>query len=483
MVKLKQLFKDIAGIEIKGPKDIEISGLSSHSKKVAPGDLFFAKKGAKVHGSEFMKDAFLAGAKGIVTDLYNPFFKDKTQVIVPDVANIEGTIAKRFYQNPSKDLFLVGITGTNGKTTTSFLIKHLLQQKNSGTGLIGTIEVDTGKNRFISSLTTPDILTINKYLKEMVFCGFKSCVMEVSSHAIDQKRIDGLLFDHVIFTNLTQDHLDYHGDMETYLSTKQQLFIKETHEKKCVSTVNIDCPYSENFFKGLVTHTVSLNDPSATFYVSKYQLHKNMTEIEFMAFGKKYSWAYPLIGKFNIYNVLEAISCAYSYGISMQEMEKKLKNFPGVPGRLQLVAGKEFPVFIDFAHTEDALKQVLRTIKELNFKRIILVFGCGGDRDKDKRSKMGKVASLYADHTILTTDNPRSEDPQHIIDMIIEGMKKSDSKEIIIDRKAAIEKAIFLAKENDCVIITGKGHENYQIFHNRTIEFSDFDIAQNVIRS
>jgi len=483
MVKLKQLIKDIEGITVKGSKEVEISGLSSHSKKVAPGDLFFAKKGTKSHGLDFAKDAFLAGAKAIVTDLYNPFFKEKTQIIVEDVLRIEPLLAKRFYLDPSKDLFMVGITGTNGKTTTSFIVQSLLSSKQSGCGLIGTIEINTGKNRIPSNLTTPDVLTLNKYLKEMVSFGYKNCSMEVSSHALDQNRVEGIDFDHVIFTNLTQDHLDYHGTFENYLKAKQKLFQQGRYKKQTQATVNIDCPYAKEMMQGLPTATVSLTDPSATFYVSAYELCQDHTKITLQAFGKKYSLSYPLIGKFNIYNVVEAISCAYHAGISMNEIEKKLKNLPGVPGRMQMIKKGNFPVFIDFAHTEDALLQVLMTLKSLQFKKIILVFGCGGDRDQDKRAKMGKVASQHADYSIITSDNPRSENPESITEMIVSGMVNEHKKIVILDRKEAIFKAISLAKENECVVITGKGHENYQIFNNKTIEFSDFETVLSYFQS
>lgn len=481
MVKLKQLLKDIEGLSVKGSKEIEISGLSCHSKMVAPGDLFFAKKGHKAHGLDYVKDACLAGAKAIVTDLYNPFYKSVTQIIYPDVVALEPILAKKFYQNPSKDLFLVGITGTNGKTTTSFLIRHLLSTKQSGCGLVGTIEVNTGKNRFYSLLTTPDSISLNKYLKEMLAFGFKSCAMEVSSHALQQNRVVGLDFDHVVFTNLTQDHLDYHQTMENYLEVKKKLFALSDLVKPREATVNIDCPYSGHMMQGLKTSTISLKNPEATFYVSSYKLFADHTEISLKAFGKTYDISFPLIGVFNIYNVLCAISVAHHAGLTFSEIEKKLKTFSLVPGRLQLVKGAKFPIYIDFAHTEDAMYQILTTLKQLNFRKIFLVFGCGGDRDQDKRPKIGKVAATLADHCIITSDNPRSEDPKMIAEMIMSGMPSISSLEVILDRKEAIKKAIMLAQENDCVVITGKGHEAYQIFQNKTVEFSDYDTVLSLI--
>lgn len=482
MVKIKQLIKDLKNLQVKGSKEVEISGLSSHSKKVAPGDLFFAKKGLKVHGLDFVKDAFLSGAKAIVTDLYNPFFKDKTQIIVQDVTEIEPILAKKFYQDPSKDLFLIGITGTNGKTTTAYLIQHLLSIKNVPCGMIGTVEVITGKNRFYSNLTTPDTLTLNKYLKEMNVCQLKGCVMEVSSHALDQNRIAGLDFDHVIFTNLTQDHLDYHGSMENYLKTKQKLFQLPKQIKNTQATVNLDDPFAKEMMLQYPTSTVSLIDRSATFFCESYEFYPHQTDIVIRYSEKKYQFSYPLIGKFNIYNVMEAISCALHAGVSFSDIEKRLKTFTQVPGRLQLVKGADFPIYIDFAHTEDSLKQVLQTLRELKIEKIILVFGCGGDRDQDKRSKMGKIAAQYADYTIITTDNPRNEDPLQIAKMIEEGMLGCCNKETILDRKEAIAKALSIATAKDCVLIAGKGHEGYQVFQNKTIEFSDIEeVKKNLI--
>jgi UDP-N-acetylmuramoyl-L-alanyl-D-glutamate--2,6-diaminopimelate ligase len=477
MVKLKQLVKDLEGIQIKGSKEVEISGLSSHSKKVAPGDLFFAKRGTKTHGMEYIKDAFLAGAKAIVTDLYNPFYKDTTQIICNDVAKLEAILAKKFYQDPSLSLYLCGITGTNGKTTTSYLIQHLLSTKKKPCGLIGTIEVISGKNRMMAAMTTPDVLAINKYLKEMHVSNLTHCVMEVSSHALDQNRVAGLEFDHVIFTNITQDHLDYHGTFENYLEAKKKLFFNNNQIKKKSATINIDCPFGKEMASHLEFKTVSLKDQKADFFVSSYQLLKDKTKICLHHEGHQYKLSYPLVGVFNIYNVVEAISCAIDAKMTMEEIEKKLKLFTHVPGRLQRLNGFDFSVFVDFAHTEDALKQILMTLKQMEFERIILVFGCGGDRDKEKRALMGKVASDLADLTILTNDNPRSEEPAKIIEMIESGMKKDAKKHVILDRKEAIFFALQTATKKDCVLIAGKGHENFQIFQNKTVEFNDAEIA------
>lgn len=476
MVKLKQLVKDLENVVIKGSKEVEISGLSSHSKQVAPGDLYIAKKGLKTHGMEYIKDACLAGAKAVVSDFYNPFYKEMTQIICEDVSLVEAILAKKFYQDPSKDLFLCGITGTNGKTTTAYLIQHLLSQGKTPCGLIGTVEIITGKMRTHARMTTPDVIAVNRFLKEMVNSHLKAAVMEVSSHALDQGRTRGIEFDHVVFTHITHDHLDYHGSFENYVEAKSRLFLADNHVKQKRATVNSDCPYAERMSRYLPTHRVSLNDPKADFFVSSYQLMPEKTLIEFHHLGKSYTLESPLIGLFNIYNVMLAVSVARAKGMTFAQIDKRLKLFPQVPGRMQRLEGFDMSVYIDYAHTEDALEKVLKTLKAMSFSKIILVFGCGGDRDQAKRKKMGQVAALYADKTILTSDNPRHEDPQAIIDMIASGMAHADM-ERQVDRKEAIFRALSMAKPADCVLIAGKGHENYQIFQNKTVEFNDAEIA------
>jgi UDP-N-acetylmuramoyl-L-alanyl-D-glutamate--2,6-diaminopimelate ligase len=481
MTKLKSLLKDLPEVVVKGSKDVTISGLTSHSKRVAPGDLYFAKKGRTAHGAEFIKDAVLSGAKAIVTDLYNPFFKTITQLIVDDVEAFEVLFSKKFYSDPSSKLFLVGITGTSGKTTTSFLIRHILSTKSHPCGLIGGVEIDTGKHHLVAELTTPDILSINKYLKEMTVNNASSCAMEVSSHALDQGRVRGLEFDLVIFTNLTQDHLDYHKTHEEYKQAKAKLFIPKAGPKETKSIINIDCPHAPSMMQGLPVLTYSLEDPSADYYIKAFSLASLKTEFILSHQGNDYRFEVPLIGKFNLYNTLAAIITGHQYGFSFLEIAKKLESFPGVPGRMQVIKAENFHVVIDNSHKEDALENVLKTLRSISLGKIITVFGCGGDRDQSKRPKMGKIASDYSDTVIVTSDNPRSEDPEAIIQDVLGGISKKASYKIIVNRKEAIAFALSIARAQDWVLIAGKGHEQTQIFQNKTIEFNDYEVAKAIL--
>ena len=481
MTKLKSLLKDLPNVVVKGSKDVTISGLTSHSKRVAPGDLYFAKKGRSAHGAEFIKDAVLSGAKAIVTDLYNPFFKTITQLIVDDVEAFEVLLSKKFYGDPGSKLFLVGITGTSGKTTTSFLIRHILSTKSHPCGLIGGVEIDTGKYHRAAELTTPDILSINKYLKEMTLNNASSCAMEVSSHALDQGRVKGLEFDLVIFTNLTRDHLDYHKTHEHYRESKAKLFAPQEGSKETKAIINSDCPHAKFMMQGLPLITYSLEDPQADYFIKAFSLSPFKTEFILSHLGSDYRFEVPLIGKFNLYNVLAAIITGYQYGFSFPEMAKKLETFSGVPGRMQVIKTESFNVVVDHSHKEDSLENVLKTLRSISHGRIITVFGCGGDRDLSKRPKMGKIASDYSDIVIVTSDNPRSEEPETIIDEIVKGISAGATYEIIVNRKDAIARALSIARAQDWVLIAGKGHEQTQIFQNKTIEFNDYEVAKTLL--
>lgn len=481
--KLKTLFEGI-DVEIKGKKETEISGVCGHSRQVAPGDLFIAEKGDKDDGSLYIEEALKAGAAAVLTDLYNPFI-NIPQIIHKNPKGIKSIIAKRFYQDPSNDLYLVGITGTNGKTTTSYLVQHLLQ-KDQDCGLIGTIETLIKSSRYPSSLTTPDVLILNKALFEMRKKECRSCVMEVSSHALAQGRVDGVTFDAAIFTNLSQDHLDYHGSMEEYALCKAKLFQKLSHDvskKDRVAILNEDDPYfsiMSNSFEGKkITYGLSA---SSDVFAKNIEFLPHETRCEIVCFGQSIKIIYPLIGKFNLYNVLAATALAFHKGQKLEEIGVKIESFPQIKGRMQSIkTAKELSIIIDFAHTEKALENVLMTLREFTKKKIILVIGCGGDRDKDKRGKIGQVASMFADHVIFTSDNPRSEDPKMIIQQMLDGASNKKNIEIHIDRKEAIFKAISLAQVDDVVLIAGKGHEMTQTLKDKTVPFSDEKVVIELI--
>lgn len=487
-MKLKKLLKDIDVQDVKGSKEIEITGLCANSKVVAPGNLFVAKKGRVDDGSHYIREAISAGAAAILTDFFDPTIRNVTQVVHPDVKTLESLLAAQYYQFPSRELFMVGITGTNGKTTTSFLIKHLLDKLNPTCGLIGTIEYIIGKNRYQATRTTPDVISNHKMLREMVLQGCKSAVMEVTSHALDQGRAQNIEYDVAIFTNLTLDHLDYHLTMENYCLAKQKLFqeldprsVKPHHKFPKTAVVNIDSPWHKKMLEGCKANILTYGlDESAMVRASDIQLTSSGTFFKISCKGKEVSCQCPLIGRYNVYNCLAAICVGLVRQEPLENLAAILSSFPKVSGRLEPVFNdKGLNIFVDFAHSDDALINVLECLQELKKGRIITVFGCGGDRDQSKRPKMARAAESYSDFCIVTSDNPRSENPLTICQEIVVGFQKNNWL-IELDRREAIKRAIQMATSDDIVLIAGKGHETYQIFAHKTIEFDDRKIAAQI---
>ncbi len=464
-MKLKRLLKDLPVQKIIGSKDVEITGVCADSRLISPGNLFIAKKGMVSDGAKYISDAIASGAAAVVTDLYDPFLTSIVQVICEDVAGIEAKLAATYYQYDPNTLFLVGITGTNGKTTISYLVKHLFDRVQRPCGLIGTIEWIVGDNIFPSKYTTPDVITNYKLLYEMRGCGDKAAVMEVSSHGLAQGRVEGMVYHAAIFTNLTLDHLDYHKTMEAYGAAKAKLFANSQ-----LAILNTDDPFSAQLKKGpFLTYGI---DQPADVRASDIILGLEGTSFTVHYQEQKVSWKSPLIGRFNVYNMLGVLALAVSQKISLKGATDALASFKTAPGRLERVPNPfGLNVFIDYAHTDDALSNVISTLRELKKGKLITIFGCGGNRDASKRPKMGAVATSMSDVTIVTSDNPRNEDPKQIIDEILVGCKTSPIVEM--DRQSAIQKAIALATKEDIVLIAGKGHENYQVFAHQTISFDD----------
>lgn len=486
-MKLKKLLKNITVKEIKGSSEIEVTGICSNSKLVSPGSLFIARKGQSDDGEKYIPEAISSGAIAIVTDFPNPSIKNVTQIIHQDVSMIEGMIAANYYKYPSDELFMVGVTGTNGKTTTTFLIKRLLDRLNLNSGLIGTIEYVIGEHRYIATRTTPDVIQNHKMLREMVNCHCKAAVMEVSSHALDQGRVKNVDFDVVIFTNLSLDHLDYHQTMEEYAKAKNLLFTTKNlnPSKKRQAIVNQDSPWVSKILEKSELDVLSYAiDNEADLKVSDIKFFPFKTLFKLIYQGISYECESPLIGRFNIYNYLAAIAVGLIRDVPIEKLISLMKEDFKVPGRLEFVDNPlNRKIYVDFAHSDDALENVLLSLNEFKKKRIITVFGCGGDRDKLKRPKMASVAEKYSDFTIVTSDNPRTENQDDIIQDIVQGFQKNDSYEIYPDRYLAIERAIELSDPEDLILIAGKGHETYQIFAHKTIEFDDrkvtLEICQN----
>lgn len=461
----------------------EVAEISSDSRKISQGSFFVALKGKAFNGTEFIDKAISSGAKFVASSDEISDSNKKKDVCYLTVENPDQflrQITLRFYDDPSSKINVIGVTGTNGKTTFTYLMESIIQGHHKSCGVIGTVNYRIGAQVKSSQNTTPSLVENQQLLSEMFGKGAEYCVMEVSSHALDQGRVDLIRFSTAVFTNLTSDHLDYHKTQENYFLAKALLFTKLSSDAHAV--INIDDPYGQK----LVSKTAA--------QVITYGIHNNAnvsaSDVEVSITGNKFKLRTPegerivrtkLVGIYNVYNVLAATACALAEKFSLDKIIQTLEQFETAPGRLEKVDfGQNFSVFIDYAHTQDALENVLNTIRQATNKKIILVFGCGGDRDRTKRPLMGKTASELADFSIVTSDNPRSEDPQAIINEIIKGFEK-DNYAVVVDRKEAIGRALKIAHQGDVVMIAGKGHETYQIFKDQTIKFNERQIIREFL--
>jgi UDP-N-acetylmuramoyl-L-alanyl-D-glutamate--2,6-diaminopimelate ligase len=464
---------------------VSVSSLCYDSRRATAGSLFFALPGEHTNGTEFAADAIARGASAIVSaaqirDCSVPV------ALVSDARVAMAEIARTFYNDPASTLRCVGVSGTNGKTTTAFLVKHLLDSARMRCGLLGTIRYVVGNEAFPAARTTPESADVQELLSRMLAAGDRAVAMEVSSHALVQNRVSGIEWDAAIFTNLTQDHLDYHKTMEAYFAAKASLFQSMFAQKgkRGKSIVNLDDRYGARLIEMLprqakpITYGLGVGadfravDPRSDVHGTQYKLE---------AKGRQYLVRLPLIGRFNVYNSLAALAAASALGLELRAAVQALANAPQVPGRLERVpARRNFGVYVDYAHTDDALTNVLGTLRELGPRRLIVVFGCGGDRDRAKRPLMARAAEQLADYAILTSDNPRSEAPERILTDMTAGLRGS-AHEIIVDRREAIYRAIALAEANDIVLIAGKGHENYQEVNGTRTPFDDVSVARNAI--
>lgn len=483
-MKLNQLLRGAEVIAVKGDRYLEIAGIYYDSKQLRNGGLFFAIKGSNVNGSEFIDEAIERGAVCVVSEDDFITFKNVCKVKVKDARKACAVIANNFYQNPSDKMNIVGITGTNGKTTILYLIEAILQQAGRACGTIGTISYKVGERDIPAVNTTPSAIMLQMLLQEMQKAGISFCVMEVSSHSIHQHRIDGVKFNSAIFTNLSGEHLDYHKDMDEYFSVKKRLFDELTEDAQAI--INVDDDYGMRITADTKARVLT--------YALRSEAEVKAEDIKYSVKGTYFkvrtphgelNLRAPLIGEYNIYNILAAVSFALSKGIKAKEIEEAVRRFKGAPGRLQRIdRGQDFSVFVDYAHTDDALANVLGALKKLTKRRIITVFGCGGDRDKKKRPRMGKVAAELADFVVITSDNPRSEDPKSIIDDIVKGLPDGfKDYKVSSDRKKAIGLSLAMAEDSDIVLIAGKGHEKYQVLKDTTVAFDDSKIATEILES
>lgn len=464
-----------------------VESLCYDSRRVTPGCLFFALRGVKSDGMEFAAQAAAKGAVATVSDAAQAACAQPL-INVPDARAAMADMAAAFYGHPSDNLKVMGVTGTNGKTTTAFLVKHLLDGAQRRSGLIGTIKYCIGDEEIDAPRTTPESVDLQKLLSDMRDAGCKAVAMEISSHALVQHRARAIEFDTAVFTNLTQDHLDYHKTMDEYFEAKVLLFsgLAKQTKKRARAIVNADDRYGrfliDRIGKQSPVVTYGLG-ATADFRATDIKFDALGSSFHLQAKGRSYLVRLPLIGAFNIYNALAALAATASMGVELRTAVAAMASAPQVPGRLERVRAKRsFQVFVDYAHTDDALRNVLRTLRELKPNRLITLFGCGGDRDKAKRPLMASAAEELSDFVILTSDNPRTEDPVRILADIKAGLRGNQYEEIP-DRELAIRQAVQMAGPGDIVLIAGKGHETYQEFADKKVPFDDVATAARAIEN
>jgi UDP-N-acetylmuramoyl-L-alanyl-D-glutamate--2,6-diaminopimelate ligase len=477
-----------ATAEVSVPNQIGIlpvAGLEYDSRKVEPGFLFFAFPGAKVDGRQFAVQAIHKGATAVVSELEAPEEFAGPWIRVPQGRKALAAAAKRFYGAPDEKLGITGITGTNGKTTTSYLIDSVLRAAGNITAVVGTIEYHLAGRVMKAPNTTPESLDLFRMFDELLRSRGSKATMEVSSHALSLGRVHGIHFHTGVFTNLTRDHLDFHGTMESYFDAKRQLFAPEGAPAPPHAVLNADDDWSYR-----------VDSPSGTnvyWYGIGDRAEYRALDIRFSFEGLEFRLktpsgetriTSPLTGRHNVYNILAAICAGLSYGIDMATVTRGIRERRNVPGRFERIdMGQPFLVVVDYAHTDDALRNLIGVARALEPKRVITLFGCGGDRDRTKRPLMAMAAAELSDYVVLTSDNPRSEDPLAIINDALVGLRRFDTQHLIEpDRHTAIQRAIQRAEEGDIVLIAGKGHEPYQVLKDATIDFDDREIAREVLR-
>lgn len=489
--KLSQLIQGLPVLNVMGTMEKKIPSIAFDSRKVESGSLFVAIPGLKQDGGRFIQDAIHRGASAFITELsidhlnaMGLTINGLTAISVEDSRRSLAWVSARHYGHPSGNMNLIGVTGTNGKTTLTYILETLYQTRGAKTGVIGTINYRYGNFQAPASVTTPESLDINRMLADMVEHGIKDCFLEVSSHSLALSRVAELRFSLGIFTNLSRDHLDYHGNMEHYKNTKKKLFLDNVMEQQ---VINIDDPVGKEIVNETTRPTLTTAiDHAADIQAEHCLLSENGSQFTLKTPSGDRKVHTRLLGRHNIYNLLSGAGAAYAQGFSLDEIQKGLQAISHIPGRFERVdCGQDFSVVVDYAHTHEALANVLTAAMALNSKNVIVVFGCGGDRDRGKRKEMSRVALELGDFTVITSDNPRTEDPERIIEDVLKGVpasaKKSQDYIVLADRKQAIEYAIENARSGDLVLIAGKGHENYQILNSGTIHFDDREIAADAI--
>ena len=503
-MKLDLLIKETELHAVSGPTEWEVRGITVDSRQVRPGYVFVAIPGAQRDGWEYVEDALARGAWAVVSEREGKTRKraggngeaggangsarpsQVTFVCVANARRAAAELASAFYGYPSERLQVAGVTGTNGKTTIAHMMRDGLRKAGREPGMLGTVTYEIGARAIPAGRTTPEACELQSMLAQMLSAGCRSAVMEVSSHSLMQDRTVGIDFDVAVFTNLTRDHLDYHETLENYFEAKSRLFRGLGHgRKKASAVVNVDDPWGRRLavLPGLAADVLT--------YGMSQEAEVRAERIQLLAGGSSFAAATPwgraevrlrLLGRYNVSNALAAIGGCCRLGVSLDTAVAALAEMVSVPGRLEMIeTGRGFPLFVDYAHTDDALQNVLGTLRELTAQRLIVVFGCGGNRDRTKRPIMGRVAARLADYAILTSDNPRKEDPAAILQEVRAGFEAAANFEIIEDRRQAIRRAIEMGKAGDVILIAGKGHETYQEFANTTIPFDDRQVAREIL--
>ncbi len=476
-MKLSTLFNEIDVLHM--PKgDVSVTGLSFDSRKTEPGHLFCCLVGTRMDGHDYAQNAVEHGATVLLVQ--HPLPIDIPQVVVGDTRRAFALVCANWYGCPADRLQLFGVTGTNGKTTTSFMLHTVLQNIGQKSGLIGTIHQKSGDMILEESMTTPEPMDLHRLMKTMADHGCINAVMEVSSHALSQHRVEGLIFETAIFTNLTQDHLDYHGTIEQYAAEKKKLF------SKCrIGVFNADDPYVEMMMEGVPCRIVTFGiDNVADFWATDIQSTAKGVGYTLHAHDETARIELGIPGRFTVYNSLGCAAALIAYGLPLKKVATGLHTMTTVPGRIEVVPTGDQPytVVLDYAHTPDGLVNILSAVRGFANGRIIAVFGCGGDRDPDKRPKMGYAAGRGADYCIVTSDNPRTEDPAVIIDAILPGVEQSGCHyEVVVNRVEAIQRALVCAQNGDVIVLAGKGHEPYQEINGVRYPFDEKEIVAKVL--
>ncbi len=483
-MKIKDILKDVPLLSFQGEEKTDIQGITYFSKDIQPGFLFAALKGEKTDGHEFVKEALRKGAAAVLSDRPKPPKLMTNWIQVFDTREALAFCSANFYAHPSQKMKLVGITGTKGKTTITFILEAILRKAGFAPGVIGTISYRGPDFELEAQRTTPEAPDLQKMLKDMLDRGATHCLMEVSSHALDLKRVWSISFDVAVFTNLSGEHLDYHHTMEDYFAAKKKLF--SLNSKKRTAVVNEDDPWGKKLIAELPMSTITFGlEPHALVRGEKFRLNGLGIEALVKFPGGQATVISPLSGKHNLYNILAAFAVALALNIPPQVIKEGIADLVTVPGRFEKIENSlGLDIYVDYAHTDAALKSLLESVRELKPNRILLVFGAGGDRDRTKRARMGEAAGLSADWIFLTSDNPRSEDPLAIIHEIEQGVLKTGTKKysIVPDRREAIEQALLFAKKGDAVLVAGKGHEHYQILKDRVVPFHDGRVIREILK-